>query len=103
MSMPQSDEARLQPGHSGTMRVQALGGRRGAPGGMHRQGTACKEAAFFFLQVFYSPTRTKVAVAVVDSQDKIIVVGFFFSPASLCHLEIFFFLENLFFSPPPPM
>lgn len=38
-------------------------------------------------------------VAPVDSHHKIIVVGFFFS---VCHLEIIFFLANLFSSPPPP-
>lgn len=87
--MPQSHEARLR--HPGTTQ----------PGAGSEDRAACEEAAAFSLQVFYSPARTKAALAVVDSPDKIIVVEF--SSASVCHLEINFFLANLFSSPPPPM
>lgn len=58
-------------------------------------GHASKEAAVFSMQLFYNPARTKEAVAVVDSHDKVIVVGFiFFFSASVCHLEIFFFFSR---------
>lgn len=93
---------RRGPPAAGAQRYPASagsGGRPGAPGGMHRQGTACEEAAFFSMQGFYSPTRTKAAV--VDSQDKIIVVGFF-SPCISVSLRNIFFSRKSVLLPSTP-
>lgn len=66
----------------------------GPPGGL-----PLGEAALCSPPVLHSPPRTNADVAVVDSQDKIIVVGHVFFCVSLRHD---FFLANLFSSPPPP-
>lgn len=82
---------RRGPAAAGAQRYCASAGSGGA--GREPQvgctGRVLPARSFFFsLQEFYSPTRTKAAV--VDSQDKIIVVGFFFPCISVSLRNIFF-------------